>query len=58
MENHALFFCTILGDGRHGGHACCLSGPIFVKGKGIITTYFVTTPFDKGSKQSNGVVTK
>jgi len=31
------------------GHACRLRGPIFVKGKGTITTYFVTTPFDKGS---------
>ena len=30
------------------GHACRLRGPIFVKGKGTITTYFVTTPFDKG----------
>lgn len=28
------------------GHDCILRGPIFVKGKGIITTYFVKTPFD------------
>ena len=27
--------------------ACRLRGPIQVKGKGIITTYFVKTPFDK-----------
>ena len=29
------------------GHSCHLRGPIFVKGKGTITTYFVKTPFDK-----------
>ena len=29
------------------GHSCHLRGPIFVKGKGTITTYFVETPFDK-----------
>ena len=28
------------------GHECYCRGPIFVKGKGIITTYFVKTPFD------------
>ena len=28
------------------GHECILRGPIFVKGKGIITTYFVKTQFD------------
>jgi len=31
---------------RSGVH-CNLRGPIHVKGKGIITTYFVPTPFDK-----------
>ena len=32
------------------GHDCKCRGPIFVKGKGIITTYFVNTPFDGKSK--------
>ena len=32
------------------GHSCHLRGPIFVKGKGTITTYFVKTPFDKQTK--------
>ena len=33
--------------------------PFLSKEKELLhTTYFVTTPFDKGSKQSNGVVTK
>ena len=27
-------------------YKCNLRGPIFVKGKGIITTYFAKTPFD------------
>lgn len=35
------------------GHECLLRGPIFVKGKGIITTYFVRTPFDKKYKKPN-----
>ena len=32
-------------------YKCALRGPIFVKGKGIITTYFAKTPFD--DKKSN-----
>jgi len=28
------------------GHECLLRGPTFVKGKGVITTYWVKTPFD------------
>jgi hypothetical protein len=28
------------------GTVCNCRGPIFVKGKGMITTYFVRTPFD------------
>ena len=32
------------------GHDCTCRGPIFVKGKGIITTYFVKTPFDGKQK--------
>ena len=32
-------------------YKCALRGPIFVKGKGIITTYFARTPFD--DKKSN-----
>jgi hypothetical protein len=31
------------------GHHCYVRGDIFVKGKGIITTYFVKTPFDNGN---------
>ena len=33
------------------GHNCYVRGDIFVKGKGIITTYFVKTPFDNGNHQ-------
>jgi hypothetical protein len=33
------------------GHNCYVRGDIFVKGKGIITTYFVKTPFDSGNHQ-------
>lgn len=28
------------------GYACECRGPIYVKGKGTLTTYFVKTPFD------------
>lgn len=28
------------------GYTCECRGPIFVKGKGTLTTYFVKTPFD------------
>jgi hypothetical protein len=33
------------------GHNCYVRGDIYVKGKGIITTYFVKTPFDSGNHQ-------
>lgn len=28
------------------GYTCESRGPIYVKGKGTLTTYFVKTPFD------------
>jgi len=31
------------------GYSCYERGDIYVKGKGIITTYFVKTPFDSGN---------
>lgn len=31
------------------GYPCDCRGPIPVKGKGILTTYFVKTPFDDKS---------
>jgi hypothetical protein len=34
------------------GHSCYVRGDIHVKGKGIITTYFVKTPFDSGNHPS------
>jgi len=33
------------------GYSCYERGDIFVKGKGIITTYFVKTPFDSGNNK-------
>ena len=33
------------------GYECFCRGPIFVKGKGMITTYFVKTPFDNNEKK-------